>query len=82
VLENVVSRFEERFDKLTSIVEQNLSALNTTQIRALKRFTRMNISMEAMVKLLGNATGGKLVDPQSFKNSDMSEMDVDKPPIE
>jgi hypothetical protein len=72
VLENVVSRFEERFDKLTSIVEQNLSALNTTQIRALKRFTRMNISMETMVKLLRNAAGGKLLDAQSFKNYDVS----------
>jgi hypothetical protein len=53
-------------------VEQNLSALNTTQIRALKRFTRMNISMETMVKLLGNAAGGKLLDAQSFKNYDVS----------
>jgi hypothetical protein len=72
VLESVVSRFEERFDKLASFVEQNLSALNTTQIRALKRFTRMNISMEAVVKLLGNAAGGILLDTQSFKNSEVS----------
>lgn len=73
----LVSRLEDRFDRLATVMESGLEVLANSQQRALKKFCKMSMSMEQMVKLMSNPSAIH-TSPAKEKDSEVSELDNEK----